>query len=170
MSSPTTKHWWTCKSQLKFKDGTLVYEWKNSNLLKLLILIPRSLQEQVLKSCHDTKLSGHFGQQNTFSRVKSKFIWHGMRQDTSDHVRTCAVCNINKKSNRKAKGPLGQFHAGTPMERIHMDFLGPLKESKRENKYILVVIDQFTKWVEFYALPNQTAQTISSIFVDNFVS
>jgi len=170
MSSTTTKHWWTCKSQLKFKEGTLVYEWKNSNLLKLLILIPRSLQEQVLKSCHDTKLSGHFGQQKTFSRVKSKFIWHGMRQDTLDHVRTCAVCNINKKSNRKAKGPLGQFHAGAPMERVHMDILGPLKESKRGNKYILVVIDQFTKWVEFYALPNQTAQTISSIFVDNFVS
>ena len=93
-----------------------------------------------------------------------------MRQDALIHVRTCAVCNVNKKPNRKAKGALGQFHAGSPMERIHIDILGPLRESVKGNKYVLVVIDQFTKWVEFYALPNQNAQTVATALVDNFIS
>ena len=44
-----------------------------------------------------------------------------------------------------------------PLERIHIDILGPLIETPRGNQYVLVVVDQFTKWVECYALADQTA-------------
>jgi hypothetical protein len=38
-----------------------------------------------------------------------------------------------------------------------MDILGPLPIAKNRNEYILMVIDQFTKWLECYPLPNQGA-------------
>ncbi|VDI12064.1 Hypothetical predicted protein [Mytilus galloprovincialis] len=170
LCSPAAKHWWSCNSQLKFKDGILVYEWLDTVPPKLLVMVPKSMKQEVLVNCHNTKVAGHFGQQKTYNKLKSKFMWHGMRQDALIHVRTCEVCNINKKPNRKAKGALGQFHAGSPMERIHIDILGPLRESTKGNKCILVVIDQFTKWVEFYALPNQNAQTVATTLTDNFIS
>ena len=34
------------------------------------------------------------------------------------------------------------------MERVHMDILGPFTKSKKGNAYILMIIDQFTKWIE----------------------
>ena len=37
---------------------------------------------------------------------------------------------------------------GNPLERIAMDILGPLPETPRGNKYILVLGDYFTKWTE----------------------
>ncbi|XDV23189.1 hypothetical protein PO909_027876 [Leuciscus waleckii] len=39
---------------------------------------------------------------------------------------------------------------GAPMERIAVDLMGPMNETERFNRYILVVQDYFTKWVEAY--------------------
>lgn len=45
------------------------------------------------------------------------------------------------------------------MERIHLDFLGPLPMSKKKNLLILIMIDRFTKWVESNPLSNQTVES-----------
>lgn len=45
------------------------------------------------------------------------------------------------------------------MERIHLDFLGPLPMSKKKNLLILIMIDRFTKWVECIPLSNQTVES-----------
>ena len=55
------------------------------------------------------------------------------------------ICNRNKKPNIKLKATLGVYHAGSPLECIHIDILGPLPVTKRGNKVILMIIDQFTK-------------------------
>ena len=54
------------------------------------------------------------------------------------------------------------------MERIAIDILGPLPLTESGNKYLLVVMDYFTKWPEVYPLPNQTAVTVAEILVKNF--
>jgi hypothetical protein len=49
-----------------------------------------------------------------------------------------------------------------------MDLLGPLPESRRGNKYLLVVSDYFTRWVEAYPLPNSEAITVTQVFIEEF--
>ena len=61
-------------------------------------------------------------------------------------------------------------HAGVPLERVHIDILGPLAKSKRDNQYVLMVVDQFTKWMECYALPDQTAESIAEKVVHEFIA
>ena len=63
-----------------------------------------------------------------------------------------------------------QFNVGAPLERAALDISGPLPTSKRGNKYILIVGDYFTKWVEAYPLQDQRAETIAMVFVREFVS
>ena len=128
------------------------------------------MKNEILEGCYGAKSAGHFGRNKTLSRLKQRFIWKGLQLDTILHIRNCDVCNRNKKPNLKAKAALGQFHSGVPVERIHMDILGPLVESKNKNKYILVIIDQFTKWIEFFPLPDQSAETIAKTAVDGFIS
>ena len=48
--------------------------------------------------------------------------------------------------------------------------LGPFVKSKSGNMYILMTIDQFTKWVKCLAVPDQNAQTVCQILVDQFFS
>ena len=93
-----------------------------------------------------------------------------MSSDSKIYVQSCPVCNKNKKANVKAKAELGQYHAGMPMERIHMDILGPLPLSKKGNKYVLVLIDQLTKWLECFPLPSQNAELVAKVAVDGFFS
>lgn len=54
------------------------------------------------------------------------------------------------------------------MERVHLDFLGPLPESTSGNTNILVMMDQFTKWVECVPLPSQTAEVTARAAVNEF--
>lgn len=101
-------------------------------------------------------------------RVKEKFYWCNMNQSTKNFVRTCDICSKHKKSNGKAKCPMTKHHAGVPMERVHLDFLGPLPESSNGNSNISVMVDQFTKWVECVPLPSQTAEVTARAAVNEF--
>ena len=55
------------------------------------------------------------------------------------------------------------------MERVAMDIFGPLPTTKRGNKYILVVSDYFTRWVEAYSLPNSEAPTVARTLVSEWI-
>lgn len=48
--------------------------------------------------------------------------------------------------------------------------MGPFPISKQGNKYILVLVDQFSKWTECYPLPDQTAESIASVLVKDFIA
>ena len=46
--------------------------------------------------------------------------------------------------------------------------MGPLPESQGK-KYILLIGDQFGKWYEAVALPNQEAKTVAKAFVEHWI-
>jgi len=50
-----------------------------------------------------------------------------------------------------------------------MDILGPFPSSVSGNKYLLVIIDCFTKWVEAFPFKNARASTIAKVFVNQIV-
>jgi hypothetical protein len=55
------------------------------------------------------------------------------------------------------------------MERVALDLVGPLPETDGGNKWVLVIADYFTKWMEACPLPDSTAETVAKAFVENFV-
>ena len=56
------------------------------------------------------------------------------------------------------------------MERVHLDFLGPLPKTPSGNEHVLVMVDQFTKWVECIPLPSQTAEVTAQAAISEFFS
>ena len=64
---------------------------------------------------------------------------------------------------------MAKYNVGSPMERIAIDVLGPLPITETGNKYILIVADYFTKWVEAYPMPSQEATTVAELLVREFV-
>ena len=57
----------------------------------------------------------------------------------------------------------------TAFEKISMDIVGPLPESKYGDIYILTIQDDFTKYSSAIPLPNQQASTIADSFVRKFI-
>ena len=47
--------------------------------------------------------------------------------------------------------------------------MGPFPESENGNKYVLVVLDSFSKWMEVYPVPNIEARTIAEKLVPEFI-
>ena len=133
-------------------------------------MVPGCMKEEVFQGCHDSLTGGHLGQQKTYERLKQHYMWHEMSVNAKLYVRTCSVCNRQKKSTVKPRAALGSYHAGAPMEKVHIDMLGPLPESQQGNKYVLLLVDQFTKWVEIHAVPDQSAERIAKVVVDQFFS
>ena len=71
---------------------------------------------------------------------------------------------------KKNKAHLGQYLIAAPLERVALDIVGPFPRSDSGNKYVLVLGDYFTKWMEAYTLRNIGAQTVAETFVHEFVS
>jgi len=67
---------------------------------------------------------------------------------------------------------LRTYNVGASLERVALDVLGPLPDSDRGNKYILIIGDYFSKWTEAYAIPNQeaTLTTVARMLVEEFVA
>ena len=52
-----------------------------------------------------------------------------------------------------------------PWDWISTDITGPFPTSDAGNKYILVVVCGFSKWVEAFSIPNQEAETVARVLV-----
>ena len=161
---PTGKFFWINRDLFLIKDGII---WKKDDD-KPLLVIPQSLRQEVIKLNHDLPSAGHTGINRTKGKLKSKYFWHGMTKDVQEYIRKCATCNMNKKAVRRGKHPLVNYHAGAPMERVHLDFLGPLPKTSQGNEHILMMVDQFTKWVECVPLPSQKAEVTAHAAVGEF--
>ena len=94
----------------------------------------------------------------------------GISKDVSAYVKGCVECNQNKKATVSAKHPMLSYHSGSPMERVHLDLIGPLPRTERGNEHILMMVDQFTKWVECIPLPSQSAEETARAAVNQFFS
>jgi len=55
------------------------------------------------------------------------------------------------------------------MERVHLDILWPFNTSNSGNNYVLMMVDQFTKWVEMAVLPDQSAKSVAEKFLVHFI-
>ena len=92
-----------------------------------------------------------------------------MKDKTESYCKLCDSCQ-SRKPSKLTKAPLGQDPVSEPMEKVTIDALGPLPVSHHSNRFILVIIDCFTKWTEAVALPDQEAATIATAHVNNFVT
>ncbi|KAL1487125.1 hypothetical protein MTO96_046655 [Rhipicephalus appendiculatus] len=91
-----------------------------------------------------------------------------MRVDISKYVQGCAVCQRTKPRRKKPEGLMSSQWATAPMEEPSVDIIGPLPSTPRGHKYLLVVIDKFTKFPELFPLRAATSAKILECMVQVF--
>ena len=171
--SPATRSYWLNFDNLTKENGVLYLKWQPDEASRpatLRLLVPRKLRKEVLTFCHDHIMSAHQGISRTVQNVKRRFHWYQLSKDVKLHIHTCSVCSANRQPYRRYKASLCKYQVGAPMDRIAIDIMGPLPVSSRGNKYILVIGDYFTRWVEAFALPDQQAETVARTLVTEFVA
>ena len=168
--SSSTKTLWRQWDRLQVQGGILYRTWKaDDKETRIQLVVPSIKQSEVIKYYHDIPSAGHLGTEKTLERIKNKFYWPNIKESVEKYVKTCSRCSARKNPVDKRVAPLRQYLVGEPMERIEIDVMGPLPLSLKGNKYILVVCDCFTKWTEAYAIPNQEAETVVKVIVNEFL-
>ena len=119
---------------------------------------------------HDSVSSGHLGEKKTREKLLQRCFWYNLRNDVQQWVKICIECQASKKSSIRPCAALGAMPVGAPFDRLALDYLGPFQVTPRGNRYILVVMDHFSKWVEIIALPDQSAKRCSATLLNEVIS
>ena len=161
------QHW----DQLAIREGILCRKWESEDgqEVRWRIVLPKSERRKALFDLHSAPTAGHLGINKTLDKMRQRFYWVGMKADVRSFIRECPTCARFKPPPKRGRAPLQQRTTGSPMERIALDILGPLPTTDDGNKYVLVVADYYTKYVEAYAIPDEKADTVAQKLVDEFI-
>ena len=123
----------------------------------------------ILGECHDSPTGGHQGILRTFKRVKARYAWPGMLGDVAKYVKKCPNCQI-MKPNPLQNVPLQITKTSSFIfEKVIIDIVGPLPITPRNNKYLLTIQDDLSKFLVAIPIPNQESVTISNAFATHFI-
>ena len=167
LASEEQKYYWVNRETFVMIDE-LIHRKGDGGTTQL--VVPETMKIPIMKLNHETPLAGHQGITRTKQKIKTAYFWYRMSKDIQRFITKCHRCNQQKTGSRHNKHPLVQNHAGVPMEKVHMDFVGPLPKSNDGNEHILVMVDNFTKWIEAIPLPSQGAEEMARTAVNEFFS
>src|SRR6266511_3678191 len=147
----------------KLKEGKLI-KIKSDKKLKVL---KRNEIEPILSLAHEHPLSEHFGLEATLSKLKERYYWPKMKDDIKSYVQTCDQCQRRGKTTDENK--LHSIKIKEPFYQWGIDIVGPLTETSRGNKYIVVAIDYFIKYPKARALANANARNVANFLYEDII-
>ncbi|GBM22895.1 Retrovirus-related Pol polyprotein from transposon 412 [Araneus ventricosus] len=106
----------------------------------------------------------------TLSKTRERFYWDRLRADVENWCRECHACGARKGPKTRTKGCLQRYNVGAPFERMALDLLGPFSVTTKGNRYVLVLMNYFTKWPEAIPIPDQEASTVAEALVRSWIS
>lgn len=116
----------------------------------------------ILKTYHDEPLSGHRGIIETTRKIRDEFFWKGMTNDIKNYVDSCITCQRNKIQRKSFQAPMVITSQSTePFERVSMDLVSYSDVSDSNNKYVLTLQDDLTRYVQAYPIPDKEANTVA---------
>ena len=159
------KDLWAQFPNLAITDGKLCRKHKlpNGDWVEQLV-IPVAMRREIFDYLHSAKLGGHMGVGSLISKIRRRIYWPGYKEDVIRWTQWCEICQKRKDVGR-SRAQLQQLPVGMPMERMAVDIVGPLPITDRGNRFIVVIVDYFTKWTEAFALPDHKAATVADCLV-----
>ena len=132
----------------------------------LALVILKSWKYTVLVEAHD-KL-GHQGISCTCCLIKRQYYWKGMNKDIRKYITKCVLCRRVKAKVQHY--PLQMMEIpDRPFDKITIDLITECETSASGNKHILTIIDHLTGWPEAFPIPDKSADTIVSTFINEYL-
>lgn len=137
------------------------YQLKDNRLFRKrdqdeLWVVPRGMRREIVKSCHDE--FGHFALDKTLKKISESYY-------VTTYINSCIPCLYHKKKRGRKEGFLHPIDkVPIPFHTIHVDHLGPFNRSSGGSKYVLVIIEAFTKFTFLKAVNDiKTAPVIRQL-------
>ena len=122
--------------------------------------------ETVIKEVH---IQGHLGENKTWKAFNRKYSTPQGRQKCREVVRTCPECQLGK-DYKTQHNPKGHINSSGPWETVSIDIVGPLPVDGKSHRYIVTMMDVYSRYLIATPVKNHTASTISRCLYESVVA
>jgi len=134
-------------------------------------VVPEAMRRQIFDAMHSLC---HAGIKTTTRLIASRYFWKDIRNDVKAWCKECLDCQ-SSKIGLHTKKPIKDLPTPTArFTNVHMDIVGPLEppdiESPQKPRYLLTVIDSWTRWIEAVPLVDISSSSICSSFLSSWVA
>jgi hypothetical protein len=148
-------------------EGELYKQRVCSPLLKCL---SRTEGQELMKEIHTELCGAHIGSRPLLGKVFRKgFYWPKAASDAADLVQKCENCQKFARDQKQPSSLTQLIQPTWPLQRWGLDLLGPLPPVQGNLKYVVVVVEYFSKWIKIKPLATITLATVQKFFRQNIV-
>ena len=153
------------------------FEWYNGPLYKnsythpLLKCVTPTEGNYILCEIHERACGTHEGIWTLIGKVlRSGYYWPSIKADAENFVKTCEKCQFYGEVPRRSTNYLSPIQVVLPFDRWVIDLLGPFPPASGQQRFVLVAIDYFTKYVEAEALNTITYKKLCQFIWRNIIT
>ena len=118
------------------------------------LVVPVREHQDLIRQFHDSLFAGHLGITRTIFRLLDRVYWPGLRRDFKTYIKS--IC-LARKSPCPRRAPMGHVEVDMSVT------------TTRGNRYVLVMVDCFSRWTEACPLPDKTAHSVADAFFNQVV-
>ena len=124
--------------------GTLYKRGFSTPILKC---VGKEDANYILKEIHEGICGNHIGAQTLAGKtLRQGYYWPTMLKDATELVKKCKACQEHAKISHLPSESLTSVTSPWPFQQWGQDILGPLPIGRGQCKFIIVVVDYFTRW------------------------
>lgn len=126
-----------------------------------LLYVPAEMEENVIRLVHEK--IGHQSVDKCYDQMQMNYWFPHMRAKIGKFIRNCLKCIMYAAPSRVIERNLYSIpKKPLQFDTLHLDHFGPLPALISKRKYLLVVIDAFTKFVKLYPVNSMSTKEINS--------
>ncbi len=167
-------YWIVCRSdEFMLKGGLLLKAERmrrgKERTVKLVTVVPLKLRKDLIAAYHNhPAIGGHMDTVRTCTRIRQLFWWSRLYSDVADYVKSCLTCRTTAKRTATAAPVKTHEQPSRPFEFMAVDLLS-LPESESGNKYAMVLVDYFTRYVIVVPIKDKRGATITKAIMEKVV-
>jgi len=163
---------WNMWPRLRVRDGILYRRFESPDGLSVRwqVVLPASLRPEFLTVIHSGMSGGHLARRRTAAAIQSRAYWPTWSSDLDTFLKACVPCARYHRGKIPRQATLQPSLVGEVWDRVSVDITGPHPSSSRSNKYILTLVDHFSKWAEAIPLRNHTAPAVARALMTHVFS
>ena len=152
----------------RMRHGLVWYSGRKNKTWRSGYLIPPKLRYAVINYFHGSLHTLHQGSDRMQRLMEGRVYWRGMSAEIRRHCEKCP-CRLAKSTPSQKQGFMELFPAQRPFEVVHLDVVGPLPHCHSGNRYILTMMDRFSRMVKMVCLSTITANAIAMAFRNHWL-
>jgi len=126
---------------------------------------------RVLEELHEGICNTHAGGRAlAITAIQTGYYWPNLRVDVITLVRTCDKCQKFAPIQQVPSTTMTPIVSPLPFTTWGVDILDPFPKATGQHKYLFVVVDYFTKWIEAEAVVSITTAEVQKFIWRNIIT